>query len=120
MKVRWLREPKKDNYPAAHSYLSLLCGERKAAEYVKRLRRARLTKFKATDILRASALSPTPTDPRLKREKKKIRAGEKLSPLLLIRDTLKLNCKLVIADGYHRLCAVYEIDEEADIPCKII
>jgi hypothetical protein len=25
----------------------------------------------------------------------------------------------VVADGYHRLCAVYSFDEDAVIPCKI-
>jgi hypothetical protein len=30
------------------------------------------------------------------------------------------NGKLVIADGYHRLCAVYTFDEDAIIPCKIV
>jgi hypothetical protein len=25
----------------------------------------------------------------------------------------------IIADGYHRLCAVYSLDENAVIPCKI-
>ena len=27
---------------------------------------------------------------------------------------------VIIADGYHRLCAVYAFDEEAVIPCKIV
>jgi len=27
--------------------------------------------------------------------------------------------KVIIADGYHRLCAVYTFDENAMIPCKI-
>ncbi len=27
--------------------------------------------------------------------------------------------KLIVADGYHRLCAVYSIDEDALIPCQI-
>jgi hypothetical protein len=27
---------------------------------------------------------------------------------------------VIIADGYHRLCAVYSIDEDAVIPCKIV
>jgi uncharacterized protein (DUF1015 family) len=37
--------------------------------------------------------------------------------LLLYRD--RTASKLVIADGYHRLCAVYKVDEDAMIPCKI-
>jgi disulfide oxidoreductase YuzD len=49
---------------------------------------------------------------------KKIREGTKLSPLLLVRD--RNHAKLIIADGYHRLCAVYSVDEDAMIPCKIV
>ena len=28
--------------------------------------------------------------------------------------------KLVIADGYHRMCAVYLFDEDTRVPCKIV
>ena len=41
-----------------------------------------------------------------------------LSPLLLVRNSP--NGKVIIADGYHRLCAVYFTDEDALIPCKIV
>jgi len=41
-----------------------------------------------------------------------------LSPLLLYRDN-DLG-SLIIADGYHRLCAVYTFGENAMIPCKIV
>jgi hypothetical protein len=47
-----------------------------------------------------------------------IARNDKLSPLLPHRD--KANGKLIIADGYHRLCAVYKFDEDAMIPCKIV
>jgi len=43
---------------------------------------------------------------------------EALSPLLLYRDN-DLG-SLIIADGYHRLCAVYTFGENAMIPCKIV
>jgi hypothetical protein len=26
---------------------------------------------------------------------------------------------LEIADGYHRICASYHLDEDADIPCRM-
>jgi hypothetical protein len=32
---------------------------------------------------------------------------------------IKARGKVIIADGYHRLCAVYSYDEDAVIPCKI-
>jgi len=38
--------------------------------------------------------------------------------ILLVRD--KARGRVVIADGYHRLCAVYTFDEDALIPCKIV
>ncbi len=41
-----------------------------------------------------------------------------LSPLLLVRD--ELNGLVIIADGYHRLCAIYRFDEDAMIFCKIV
>jgi len=28
--------------------------------------------------------------------------------------------RVIVADGYHRLCAVYSYDEDAVIPCKIV
>jgi len=55
---------------------------------------------------------------RLKKNQKKIAKGRELSPLLLVRDAA--NGKVVVADGYHRLCAVYSHDEDAVIPCKIV
>jgi hypothetical protein len=27
---------------------------------------------------------------------------------------------LHIADGYHRVCASYYLDEDTDIPCRIV
>jgi len=54
----------------------------------------------------------------VEKDRAKIIRHEKLSPLLLFRD--KIGDKLVIADGYHRLCAVYSFDEDAMIPCKIV
>jgi hypothetical protein len=26
---------------------------------------------------------------------------------------------LIVADGYHRICASYHLDENTDIPCRI-
>ena len=49
---------------------------------------------------------------------KKIKKGVALSPILLVRDTT--NSKVIIADGYHRLCTIYSIDEDAEIPTKIV
>ena len=49
--------------------------------------------------------------------REKVLAGKSLSPLLLLRAIG--NQKVIIADGYHRLCAIYSYDEDAVILCKI-
>jgi hypothetical protein len=117
-KIKWLKEPTKHDYPAALSYLSLIYDEKTAAAYVNKLKRASMSEFKATDIFRASGLSPLGVSSgQVKKFQKEIKSESKLSPLLLIGDSA--GGKVVIADGYHRLCAVYSYFEDADIPCKI-
>jgi len=118
IKIKWLKKPEEHDYPAAKSYLMLLYSEPSSDGHVKRLRRARMSKFKAKDIFRASRLSLLGvSNYHVKKDRKKIKAGDSLSPLLLVRDAN--TGRVVIADGYHRLCAVYSFDEDAVIPCKI-
>ena len=117
-KIQWSEQPEAHDYPAAAAYLGLLHDEKSTAKLVDRLRHAPVSQFKAKDIFRASGLSLLGvSNSHVKKDKAKIAHGEKLSPLLLVRD--ETNGKVVIADGYHRLCAVYNLDEDALIPCKI-
>ena len=75
--------------------------------------------FKAKDIFRASQLSLLGvSNLHVEKDRKKINARKPLSPLLLVRD--EQNGKVVIADGYHRLCAIYGYSEDAWIKCKIV
>jgi len=116
--VMWLDAPEEHDYPAAQSYLSLLLADDAVAASVHRLRAAPVKGFKAKDIFRASGLSLLGvSNSHVERDLHKIRAAKALSPLLLVRDPA--HGRVVIADGYHRLCAVYSIDEDAVIPCKI-
>jgi hypothetical protein len=117
--IKWRAAPEEDNYPAAQSYLSLIYNPTTTAQLVKKLRAAPLTSFKSKDIFRASRLPLLGvSSSQMARDQKKIRKGRKLSPILLVRD--EPHGKVVIADGYHRLCAVYTFDEDAEIPCKIV
>jgi hypothetical protein len=113
--VKWAAQPEKDDYPAAERYLSLLFEPSAASEYVRRLKKAGVAQYKASDLFRASGLEFTSSQ--VKAQRKKITAGKKLSPLLLVRDTKR--GRVVIADGFHRMCAVYSLDDEASIPCKL-
>jgi disulfide oxidoreductase YuzD len=117
--IHWLPRPEAHNYPAALSYLSLFNDEPTARKLVRRLRLARISRFKSKDIFRASRLSLLGvSNSHVQKDRKKIKAGKPLSPLLLVRD--KAQQQVIIADGYHRLCAVYTFDEDAEIPCKIV
>jgi len=118
MKIKWLSKPEDHDYTAARSYLSLLYDGPASAGHIDKLKRAPVSKFQAKDIFRASDLSLLGVSNfHVKIDRKKIKLGKASSPLLLIRDPS--NGKVVIADGYHRLCAVYSYDENAVIPCKI-
>lgn len=117
--IQWLPEPEEHDYPAALSYLRLIYDDAKAADLVQKLRAAPVGPFKAKDIFRASRLSLLGvSNSHVQKDQEKIRQGTPLSPLLLVRDTQ--NGTVVIADGYHRLCAIYATYEDAAIPCKIV
>ena len=117
--ILWLSEPEDHDYEAARSYLSLTSESTAARRIVKELVRAPVTQFKAKDIFRASGLSLLGvSNSHVEKDRRKIETGKKLSPLLLVRDAT--HGKVIIADGYHRLCAVYGHDEDAMIPSKIV
>ena len=119
MEIVWLPEPEDHDYPAAESFLRLLFDEQVVNDLVAKLRTAALQEFKAKDIFRASELSLLGvSNSHVEKDRKKITKRIPLSPLLLVRDPK--NSKVIIADGYHRLCAVYSFDEDQWIPCKIV
>jgi disulfide oxidoreductase YuzD len=107
------------DFAAAASYLALIYPLAHSKKLVAALRAADLTQFKAKDIFRASGLSLLGvSNSHVEKDRAQIDKGEALSPLLLVRNE-KIG-KVVVADGYHRLCAVYQVDEDAWIPCKIV
>ncbi len=118
-KIKWLDLPDEHDYPSAASYLSLIYEPDAVTGIVQKLQQASMQRFKAKDIFRASRLSLLGiSNTEVEADRKKIRHGISLSPLLLVRDPS--NGVVIIADGYHRLCAVYKTDDNAEIPCKIV
>lgn len=118
-KIKWLAEVEEHDYPAAKSYLSLIFEDEVVSSIIKELRTSGMKEFKAKDIFRSSELSLLGvSNSHVKKNIKKINKGIPLSPLLLTID--KNFNKLIIADGYHRLCAVYLFNEDALIPCKLV
>jgi hypothetical protein len=119
-KEHWKSEPEDHDYPAAASYLSLLLPQPSVDALVAELRAAPVGHWKAKDLLRASGLGLLPTDnPHVSSDLKKVKEGDKLSPVLLVRGSLNRSAPLQIADGHHRICASYHLDEDADIPCRM-
>ena len=117
IKIAWLNGPEKKDYQAAEAYLALLVAPAVASQLVRRLRKAPISHYLTRDILRAAAVSPLGVSDS-DEERKKILGGEKIAPLLLVRNPHIGT--VVVADGYHRLCTIYGIDQEARIPCKIV
>ena len=85
---------------------------------MRKLRAAPIILFKSKDIMRAAGLPLLAAgNTHVERNRKKIRDGTRLSPLLLVRH--RPTARVIVADGYHRLCAIHPLDEDAVIPCKI-
>ena len=111
----WLEQPEAHDYIAALDYLDLLYSEAITEGIVNRLKNSKTIKKKAKDILRASDLPLLPKNNiHVKDNLQKVKKGKKLSPVLLLRDG-----KLIIADGYHRVCTIYYLSEDLEMPCRI-
>lgn len=125
-KITWLSVPEDHDYDAAGDYLSLIMAVRDADDFTEALRKAGLKAsiafYKAKDLLRASQEPLLPADNKhVRSDLDKIAREEKLSPVLLVRGSgTSSNRPLIIADGYHRVCAAYWTDENTDIPAVIV
>jgi hypothetical protein len=117
----WKHEPEDHDFPAASAYLSLVVAEQTVTLIVDGLRKAETITQKAKDLLRSSRLPLAAADDHeVAKDLKKVSKGELLSPVLLVRGRAEDDVPLTVADGYHRICASYHLDEDADIPCRIV
>jgi len=117
--ILWLEDPAEKDYLAAENFLSLVIRPGSLAATANALRGAPLGHWAAKDILRAAGL------PALRRKQSaevaeklaEIKEGTPISPILLlggVRDDL------IIADGYHRCSAAYQVDEDAMVPGRLL
>jgi len=113
----WKDEPETQDFPAAESYLSLMLEATTAARLVRALRKEKtLQHFAVKDVLRASGLALlSADDSEVAADLQKVKRGQKLSPVLLVQ-----GIPLWVADGYHRVCASYHLDEKAVVPCRMV
>jgi hypothetical protein len=113
--------PEAHDYPAALDYLTLLLEEKAARRLITKLRKAPTVRKHAKDLLRASRLPLLPRDNvHVAGDLRKIKKGKALSPVLLVRGNARLDLPLLVADGYHRICASWYRDENILIACRIV
>jgi hypothetical protein len=116
--LQCLDQPVPHDYEAAEQYLQLLFEPKKARLLSQRLKRAPMAQYAAKDILRASGTSILYIEAfDWSKHQKEVTAGKPLAPILLVRQDN--GGPLIIADGFHRLCALFSADEEIKVPCKI-
>jgi hypothetical protein len=119
-KIEWAEKGEAEDFDAAIKFLSLLCSGAKAKAFVKSLRNSKLVEHAAKDLLRAAQLPLLPSDEsHVDEDLKRIHKGKALAPVLLVRGEIGSGSPLIVADGYHRICAVCYFDESAPIPCRI-
>ncbi|TFW10161.1 hypothetical protein E4K72_02290 [Oxalobacteraceae bacterium OM1] len=117
--IQWLDAPADEEYAAAGRYLELLYEPKQARQLMKKLKRADMAEYPAKDILRASGISILTVQAYdWSKQENEIKEGDPLSPILLVRQ--ENGAPLIIADGFHRLCAVFAQNEQIVVPCKIV
>lgn len=116
--ITWLDDASAADYDAAGHYLALLDNQKNIDKAVADLKAGAIVEYKATDLLRAAHLAVPKADDRPTREQiKRIKRGEPVSPVLLVRvQALK---QVIVADGFHRICAAYRIDPDVILHCKL-
>ena len=120
-RLSWKKKPEEEDYAGALSFLSLILPAAKSEKLVTSLRKAKTTDYTAKDLLRASDLPLlSREEPHVDDDLKKINKGKPLAPVLLLRGDVSKGIPLIVADGYHRICAICYYDESAPIPCRIV
>ena len=115
------KAPEADDYSGTLNFLSLIFPAAKCEKLLRALRAEKNIDRAAKDLLRASNLPLLPSEePHVDDDLKKIHKGKPLAPVLLLRGDMSKGIPLIVADGYHRICATWYYDESAPIPCRIV
>ena len=119
--IAWKKQPAQKDFASASSFLSLIYPKARTVSLVRALRNAGTVRHIAKDLLRASNLPLLPPEEaHVAEDLKRIRKGKALSPVLLVRGDMSKGIPLIVADGYHRICASCHYDEDAPISCRSV
>ena len=120
-KLVWKKKPETEDYKGALSFLLLIYPDAKAHRLLELFRKAKTVEHAAKDLLRASDLPLlSREDPHVEADLTRIRKGKDLAPVLLVRGDMTQGVPLLVADGYHCICAICYFDESAPIPCRLV
>lgn len=105
--IKWADAPTDDDLDDAAKFLTLLGVPRVI------LSDTEVLFHPAKDLLRAARLPALPqNNAGVAKWLKRIKAGETVPPVLLVRGDLAADLPLTIAEGYHRVSACYLLDEQ--------
>jgi hypothetical protein len=117
----WKKKPESEDYAGALKFLMLNYADSKARQLLRGLSKAKSVEHAAKDLLRAGNLPLLPREEaHIEEDLTRIRKGKSLAPVLLIRGDMTQGIPLIVADGYHRICAICYYDENAPIPCRLV
>lgn len=113
-------KPEAKDYAGAQDFLGLLFADDVAKALVAQLKKAPVVQLRVNDILRASRQGPADKDdPGVQSETKNIKDEVPLGPVLLIQGDRARGIFFTIADGYHRLSAMYHRDPSQMVPAQL-
>lgn len=116
----WLTKPVPKDFVGARAYLGLIMPDVYADKAIAALKKAPVVQYRAVDLARASRLGLIDKkDPGVQKAMEEIQAGVAMSPVLLVQGMPDTEANMVIADGFHRVHAMYYIDPHAPIPAVI-
>src|SRR2546421_12921258 len=115
-KIKWKQKVDKDKVESSMEYLSLLFKKEELKKIRKELesKKNKPKMYEAKNLLRASGLNPLSSNNNKVAEKiEMVFAGKPLDPAIIIG----IDNQLFIADGYHHVCACYNLGEETKVSC---
>ena len=119
-KIDWAKAPSAEDFEAATRYLSLIFSEAECKSLLGSLRAAHKIVHASKDLLRASNLPLLPReDSHVDEDLKRIHKRKSLSPVLLVAGDMRRGIPLIVADGYHRICALCYVDEDQPVDCRM-
>lgn len=125
--ISWHPNPSNSQWLDLEEYLNLKftsdTAKKLYSKFEDKVKDHKSKTFQAKDILRAANMlnekGILPADDKIvQKELKLFKNGKSIAPIMLVKQ--HPNQKLLIVDGFHRLCAIYHIDPEMHCLAYII